>query len=128
MHPERVRRLSEEARKLVEAPPPEEVYLDMIRQALVDQELIEEEIVLLETMREAFGIDMETHNLLLEEAKLDPVLDEKTTTYRATLLTALEDGMITSDENAMLTTLRKNLGISDSRHATMLAELMDRDD
>ena len=55
MHPERVRRLSEEARKSVEAPPPEEVYLDMIRQALVDQELIEEEIVLLETMREAFG-------------------------------------------------------------------------
>ena len=128
MHPERVRRLSEEARKSVEAPPPEEVYLDMIRQALVDQELIEEEIVLLETMREAFGIDMETHNLLLEEAKLDPVLDENTTTYRATLLTALEDGMITSDEDAMLTTLRKNLGISDSRHATMLAELMDRDD
>ena len=76
----------------------------------------------------AFGIDMETHNLLLEEAKLDPVLDEKTTTYRATLLTALEDGMITSDEDAMLTTLRNNLGISDSRHATMLAELMDRDD
>ena len=41
---------------------------------------------------------------------------------------ALEDGMITSDEAAMLNTLRKNLGISDSRHASLLAELLDRDE
>jgi hypothetical protein len=36
--------------------------------------------------------------------------------------------MITSDESAMLSTLRKSLGISDARHATLLAELLDRDD
>jgi hypothetical protein len=36
--------------------------------------------------------------------------------------------MITSDEAAMLTTLRDTLGISESRHATLLAELLDRDD
>ena len=79
-------------------------------------------------MREAFGIDLETHNSLLAEATKDPVLDEKTATYRATLITALEDGMITSDEDAMLNTLRSNLGISDAKHATLLAELLDRDD
>ena len=35
-------------------------------------------------------------------------------TYKATLVTALADGMITADEDAMLSTLRLNLGISDS--------------
>ena len=128
MHPERVGRLSDEARRAQNAPPPEDVYRDMLRQALIDGEIVEDEIALLATMRQAFGIDMETHKRLLEEAKADPILDEATTTYRETLITALEDGMITSDEAAMLNTLRKNLGISDSRHASLLAELLDRDE
>ncbi|MBS84752.1 MAG: hypothetical protein CMA90_06475 [Euryarchaeota archaeon] len=128
MHPERVGRLSDEARRAQNAPPPEDVYRDMLRQALIDGEIVEDEIALLATMRQAFGIDMETHERLLVEAKADPILDEATTTYRETLITALEDGMITSDEAAMLNTLRKNLGISDSRHASLLAELLDRDE
>ena len=89
---------------------------------------MEDEIALLKTMRDAFGIDLETHEKLIAEARMDPVLDDATMTYRATLVTALEDGMITSDEAAMLTTLRDTLGISESRHATLLAELLDRDD
>ena len=128
MHPERVGRLSDEARRAQNAPPPEDVYRDMLRQALIDGEIVEDEIALLATMRQAFGIYIETHDRLLEEAKADPILDEATTTYRETLITALEDGMITSDEAAMLNTLRKNLGISDSRHASLLAELLDRDE
>ena len=128
MHPERVGRLSDEARRAQNAPPPEDVYRDMLRQALIDGEIVEDEIALLATMRQAFGIDMEAHERLLEEAKADPILDEATTTYRETLITALDDGMITSDEAAMLNTLRKNLGISDSRHASLLAELLDRDE
>ena len=79
-------------------------------------------------MREAFGIDQATHTELLSQAREDPVLDEVSATYRATLVTALEDGMITSDEDAMLKTLRAKLGITDNKHATMLAELLDRDD
>ena len=128
MHPDRVRRLSDEARRAQNAPPPEDVYLDMLRQALFDGEIMEDEIALLTTMREAFGIDLETHEKLILEAKLDPVLDEATIAYRASLETALEDGMITSDENAILETLRTTLGISDSRHATLLAEILDRND
>jgi len=128
MHPDRVRRLSDEARRTQNAPPPEEVYRDMLRQALIDGEIMSDEIALLTTMREAFGIDLETHHQLLDEAREDPILDEVTSTYKATLITALEDGMITSDENAMLSTLRKNLGISDDKHASLLAELLDRDD
>ena len=128
MHPDRDRRLSDEARRTQNAPPPEEVYRDMLRQALIDGEIMSDEIALLTTMREAFGIDLETHHQLLDEAREDPILDEVTSTYKATLITALEDGMITSDENAMLSTLRKNLGISDDKHASLLAELLDRDD
>lgn len=128
MHPERVERLSEEARKAQNAPPPEDVYRDMLRQALVDGEIVEDEIALLTTMRQAFGIDEENHLRILVEARSDPVLDENTLTYKATLKTALADGMITSDEDAMLLTLRNNLGISDSRHASLLAELLDKDE
>ena len=105
MHPERVERLSEEARKAQNAPPPEDVYRDMLRQALVDGEIVEDEIALLTTMRQAFGIDEENHLRILVEARSDPVLDENTMTYKATLKTALADGMITSDEDAMLQTL-----------------------
>ncbi|HIF46288.1 MAG TPA: hypothetical protein EYQ73_05785 [Candidatus Poseidoniales archaeon] len=126
MHPDRVRRLSDEARKSMNAPPPEEVYLDMLRQALDDGEIIEDEVALLETMRVAFEIDSKTHEQLLAEAREDPILDEKTMAYRATLVTALEDGMISSDEDAMLQTLRKTMDISDSKHASLLAELLDR--
>jgi tellurite resistance protein len=63
---------------------------------------------------------------LLEEAKTDPILDDSAQTYKATLVTALADGMITSDEEAMLETLRESLGITDVRHANMLAELLDK--
>tara|TARA_B100001094_G_C17972823_1_gene691188 strand:- start:635 stop:937 length:303 start_codon:yes stop_codon:yes gene_type:complete len=100
----------------------------MLRQALVDGEIVEDEIALLTTMRQAFAIDNETHTKLLDEARADPVLDEATNTYRATLVTALEDGMITSDEDAMLSTLRQNLGISVSKHASLLAELLDKNE
>ena len=128
MHPERVGRLSDEARRAQNAPPPEDVYRDMLRQALIDGEIVEDEIALLSTMRQAFAIDEKTHLRLLNEARSDPVLDEATMTYKATLVTALADGMITADEDAMLSTLRLNLGISDSRHASLLAELLDRDE
>lgn len=125
MHPQRVERLSEEARKAQNAPPVDDVYRDMLRQALVDGEIVEDEIALLSTMRQAFGIDDQTHLQLLKEAQADPVLDDATQTYKATLATALADGMITADEDAMLLTLRQNLGITDSKHANMLAELLD---
>ena len=49
MHPERVRRLSNEARKSLKIPPPEEVYFEMILQALDDGEILQDEIDLLDT-------------------------------------------------------------------------------
>ena len=125
MHPERVRRLSNEARREINAPPPEEIYLDMLRQALVDGVIHEEEEALLKTVQIAFDIDEVTHQELLNQAILDPINSPEYEAYRSVLSTALIDGIITSDESAMLETLRQQTGISEQEHATMLAELQD---
>ncbi|MBT5282379.1 MAG: hypothetical protein HOL79_08235, partial [Euryarchaeota archaeon] len=67
MHPDRVRRLSNEARREINVPPPEEIYLDMLRQALVDGTIHTEEEALLKTVQIAFDIDKTTHERLLKE-------------------------------------------------------------
>ena len=125
MHPERVRRLSNEARREINAPPPEEIYLDMLRQALVDGVIHEEEEALLKTVQIAFDIDEQTHNELLGKAIEDPFRTPEHEAYRSVLSTALIDGIITSDESAMLETLRQQTGISEQEHAMILAELQD---
>ena len=125
MHPERVMRLSEQARKEQNVPPPEEIYLEMLRQALIDDSIIEEELILLDTFRIAFGIDMQTHEKLLGDAKKEPVYPQNIQTYHDTLITAMDDGIITKDEDAMLVTLRKSLGVSDGEHASLLAKIRD---
>ena len=125
MHPERVRRLSNEARREINAPPPEEIYLDMLRQALVDGVIHEEEEALLKTVQIAFDIDEITHQDLLNQAILDPINSPEYEAYRSVLSTALIDGIITNDESAMLETLRQQTGISEREHATILAELQD---
>lgn len=125
MHPERVRRLSEEARTAIDIPPPEEIYLEMLRQALVDEQIIEEENALLDTFRVAYGIDEKIHESLLEKALLEPMYPEHILTYYSALETAMDDGIITNDEDAMLNTLRKSLDISDGEHANLLAKIRD---
>lgn len=125
MHPERVNRLSEEARGSIEISPPEDIYLEMLSQALVDGQLVDDEITLLETFRGAYGISDETHDKLLNLAKEEPVYSDNIKTYNRTLKTALNDGVITLDEEAMLLTLRQSLGISDRQHANLLAKLRD---
>ena len=49
--------------------PPEDIYLEMLSQALVDNQLVEDEVALLETYRGAYGITDETHEKLLNIAK-----------------------------------------------------------
>ena len=125
MHPDRVRRLSNEARREINAPPPEEIYLDMLRQALVDGVIHEEEEALLRTVQVAFDIDTETHERILNQALQQPYITPELEAYSSVLKTALIDGIITSDESAMLETLRRTTGISDQEHAMLLAELQD---
>ncbi len=125
MHPERVIRISEEARNSIDIPPPNEIYLEMLRQALVDEKIIEEEIALLDTFRMAFGISQENHEKLLSQALEDPVYPENIQTYYSTLETAMKDQIITEDEEAMLKTLRQSLSVTLGEHATLLAKIRD---
>ena len=125
MHPSRIKRLSEQARESIIVSPPEDIYLEMLSQALVDNQLVEDEVALLETYRGAYGITDETHEKLLNLAIQEPVYPDNVKTYLNTLETALFDGVITADEDAMLTTLRKSLGISDIQHANFTAKIRD---
>ena len=125
MHPDRVRRLSNDARREINVPPPEEIYLDMLRQALVDGIIHQEEEALLKTVRVAFDIDEKTHEKLLKEAIEQPFIPPELASYRSVLRTALSDGVISGDEDAMLATLRQQTNISEQDHATLLAELQD---
>ena len=127
MHPERVRRLSNEARQSLKIPPPEEVYFDMIMQALDDGEIIQDEVDLLETFRIHFGIDQLTHKTLLERARSSPVLSEHHLTYAAAVRTAMKDNVITADEHAILMTLKGTLDISDEEHERIMNDLTRED-
>ena len=127
MHPERVRRLSNEARQSLKIPPPEEVYFDMIMQALDDGEIIQDEVDLLETFRIHFGINQLTHKTLLERARNSPVLSEHHLTYAAAVRTAMKDNVITADEHAILMTLKGTLDISDEEHERIMNDLTRED-
>lgn len=127
MHPERVRRLSNEARQSLKIPPPEEVYFDMILQALDDGEILQDEVDLLETFRIHFGIDQLTHQTLLERARNSPVLSEHHLTYAAAVRTAMKDNIITADEHAILMTLKGTLDISDEEHERIMNDLTPED-
>jgi len=123
MHPERARRLSNEARKSLKIPPPEEVYYDMLVQALEDGQVAQEEIDLLETFRVAFGIDQVVHMTLLERARREPTVSEHYPVYAAALKTAMLDNVITVDEHAILRTLKESLNISDEEHQRIMNDL-----
>ena len=73
----------------------------------------------------AFDIDTETHERILNQALQQPYITPELEAYSSVLKTALIDGIITSDESAMLETLRKTTGVSDQEHAMLLAELQD---
>lgn len=123
MHPERVRRLSNEARKSLKIPPPEEVYFEMILQALDDGEILQDEIDLLNTFRVHFGIDQVTHNALLNRARETIPVSEHYQTYAAAVKTAMKDKVITADEHAILKTLRGTLDITDQEHEQIMNDL-----
>lgn len=125
MHPERVRRLSNEARQSLKIPPPEEVYYDMILQALDDGEILQDEIDLLDTFRIHFGIDQLTHQNLLERARNTPANSEHYEAYSAAVKTAMKDNVITADEHAILKTLQLKLEISDAEHEQIMGDVLD---
>ena len=78
----------------------------MLSQALVDNQVVSDEVALLETFRGAYGITEEMHQKLLNLAIQEPVYSENVKTYLESLEAIIFDGVITDDEDAMLDTLK----------------------
>ena len=123
IHPKRVVQISEKARGNQNVPEPEEIYLEMLVQALEDGEIQDEELGLLTTLRNAFDIDDDAHERLMQKALDVPSENENSSVYKEALKTALLDGIITEDEDAMLFTLRQHFGISQEEHLEYVEEL-----
>ena len=120
---EDVKKISNKARKTPSKQSPESIYFEMVKQALLDGEIVEDENALLMTLKTALNISDELHFDLLNKAKDERLLSTNVQSYKAALETALSDGKITSDEYSILESLRATLGISNSLHDELVKSL-----
>lgn len=132
MSPERVTRMEQDAlNNLSESKGPdrERIYRDLLEQALEDGEIIEEEMVMLETLRTTLDIDLETHGRLVAQvvahAELLDSLEAHYHPYVDAVRTALEDGIISLDEDAILTSLRRSFNIPTEIHVAIATSIRD---
>ena len=95
----------------------------MIKQALLDGEIVEDENALLLTLKTALKISDEQHSQLMNKALEESQLSTEVISYKEALETAMSDGKITEDEQSILSSLRKTLGISDSLHDELFTSL-----
>ena len=113
---ERVTDISDKARRAPSSQSPEAIYFEMLKQALMDGEIVEDENALLQTLKTALKISDDLHLELMKKAREESQSSKELISYRAALETAMVDGTITEDEQSILASLRKTLGISDSLH------------
>tara|TARA_B100000131_G_scaffold322199_1_gene375345 strand:+ start:1724 stop:2788 length:1065 start_codon:yes stop_codon:yes gene_type:complete len=132
MSPERVTRMEQDAlNNLSESKGPdrERIYRDLLEQALEDGEIIEEELVMLETLRTTLDIDLEIHGRLVAQvvahAELLDSLEPHFHPYVDAVRTALEDGIISLDEDAILTSLRRSFNIPTEVHVAIATSIRD---
>ncbi len=132
MSPERVTRIEQDAlNNLSESKGPdrERIYRDLLEQALEDGEIIEEEKVMLETLRRTLDIGLEAHGRLVAQviahAELLESLDDHYHPYVDAVRTALEDGIISLDEDAILTSLRRSFSIPTEIHVAIATSIRD---
>ena len=123
LSPEIVSEISDRARSKQTSKNPDVVYFEMLKQALVDGEIVSDETALLNTLRFALKISTETHNELLAKAKSEMLLSPNVISYKSALQTALNDGVITEDESSILETLRNSLNISMKLHDELMESL-----
>ena len=123
LSPEIVSEISDRARSKQTSKNPDLVYFEMLKQALVDGEIVSDETALLNTLRFALKISTETHNELLAKAKSEMLLSPNVISYKSALQTALNDGVITEDESSILETLRNSLNISMKLHDELMESL-----
>ena len=113
---ERVTDISDKARRAPSSQSPEAIYFEMLKQALMDGEIVEDENALLLTLKTALKISDDLHLQLMNKALKESQSSTELISYKAALETAMLDGKITEDEQSILSSLRKTLGISDSLH------------
>lgn len=123
MTPELVSEISDRARSNQASKNPDSVYFEMLKQALVDGQIVSDETALLNTLKSALKISTETHNELLNKAKQEMLLSPNVVSYKSALSTALKDGVITDDELSILESLRESLNISEKLHNELIESI-----
>ena len=74
----------------------------MLKQALLDGEIVEDENALLLTLKTALKISDEEHSQLMNKALKESQLSTEVISYKEALETAMLDGKITEDEQSIL--------------------------
>jgi DNA-binding Lrp family transcriptional regulator len=98
-----------------------EAYRRALEQALEDGVITSDEEAILRSLRDSLDITEDDHNQifkLVSFKKRDNLKELET--YRRALAQALEDGVITEDEQAILESLRDTLKISDDEHEKLI--------
>jgi Lrp/AsnC family leucine-responsive transcriptional regulator len=101
-----------------------EAYRRALVQALMDGVITSDEEAILRSLRDSLDISEDDHNAifkLVSFKKQDNIKELET--YRRALAQALEDGVITEDEQAILVALKDCLEISDEDHEKLMKML-----
>ena len=101
-----------------------EAYRLALTQALEDGIITEDEEAILAALRDDLEISDEAHSAILDMVKMKTSTSgREIDTYTSALSQALEDGLVTDDEQAILEALRDALNISDEEHDDILKRL-----
>jgi DNA-binding Lrp family transcriptional regulator len=104
-----------------------DTYRKALIQALKDGVVTKEEEAILTSLRDNLEITDEQHDKLLEFVNIEGEMDSSVIdAYRDALGQALEDSVITEDEEAILLSLRDSLSISDEIHEELLESLKNK--
>jgi DNA-binding Lrp family transcriptional regulator len=99
-------------------------YRKALAEALEDGVITDEEEAILTSLRNSLNITDEQHNKLLEFMKTQTDMDSmEVEIYSNVLGQALEDNVITEDEEAILLSLRDSLSITQEVHERLLDKL-----
>ncbi len=101
-----------------------DTYKKALIQALKDGVVTEDEEAILTSLRDNLKITDEQHDKLMEFVNMEGEMDSSVIdAYRDALGQALEDSVITEDEEAILLSLRDSLSISEEVHRKLLESL-----
>jgi len=92
-----------------------DIYKQTLRETLIHAEKGSGPVIL-QKLREVLKISADEHKLIQEEIANEDGLDKNSYVYQQALEQAMEDGIITSDEENMLNRLRLVLDITPEKH------------